>query len=215
MRRASSGGVRSAPPADTAPEVPSAFAPPDFAELHFRSANVDGAAAISGRSLRSVQDIDDDIDELDTIDVDLFPIFAEEALELLPKLGSALRQWVARPDNSSARAEVLRNLHTLKGSARLAGALRLGEMAHRMETDAERLDLDVASKQPVEPLLTAFDAIVARFELLRGMDPESHGVVQVAPEHAAPSEAAETASCRGGWKRRWMARSRSAGGGHP
>ena len=82
-----------------------------------------------------MQDIDDDIDALDTIDVDLFPIFAEEAQELLPQLGGALRQWVARPDNTSARAEVLRNLHTLKGSARLAGALRLGEMAHRMETD--------------------------------------------------------------------------------
>ena len=33
------------------------------------------------------------------LDVDLFPIFADEAQELLPQLGGALRQWVARPDN--------------------------------------------------------------------------------------------------------------------
>ena len=33
----------------------------------------------------------------------------------------------------------MRTLHTLKGGARLAGAMRLGEMAHRLETRIERL----------------------------------------------------------------------------
>ena len=130
----------------------------------------------------AVQDIDDDIDALDTIDIDLFPIFAEEAQELLPQLEGALRQWVARPDNGSARSEVLRNLHTLKGSARLAGALRLGEMVHRMETTAERLGSDVQRGSDLEPLQVAFDAISARFDVLRSQDPESADVVQTAPE---------------------------------
>jgi len=134
-----------------------------------------------------VQDIDDDIDALDTIDVDLFPIFAEEAMELLPQLAGALRQWVSRPDNGSARAEVLRNLHTLKGSARLAGALRLGEMAHRMETTAERLGSDVQRSADLEPLQTAFDAISSRFDLLRNTDPQTEDVVQTAPEQVVSS----------------------------
>jgi chemosensory pili system protein ChpA (sensor histidine kinase/response regulator) len=180
-----------APTEDTAPESPSAFAPPDFVDSAFVEAPTLMAPlppVVEPQS--AVQDIDDDIDALDTIDVDLFPIFADEAAELLPKLGSALRQWSARPDNTSARGEVLRNLHTLKGSARLAGALRLGEMAHRLETDVERLDLEEASQQSVAPLLSACDAIVSRFDLLRDMDPESHAVVQVAPEqYATPSEA--------------------------
>ncbi|MBT9466957.1 Hpt domain-containing protein [Hydrogenophaga sp.] len=137
-----------------------------------------------------VQDIDDDIDVLDTIDIDLFPIFAEEAQELLPQLEGALRQWVARPDNGSARSEVLRNLHTLKGSARLAGALRLGEMVHRMETTAERLGSDVQRGADLEPLQSAFDAISARFEVLRRQDPESVDVVQTAPEHIVSETAA-------------------------
>ncbi len=145
------------------------------------------------------QDIDDDIDAVDTIDVDLFPIFAEEAQELLPQLGAALRQWVQRPDNTSARAEVLRNLHTLKGSARLAGALRLGEMAHRMETAAERLGSDVQRSSDVQVLQEAFDAIAARFEQLRHPDAETGGVVQSQPEALvadnAPTPAAgETAA---------------------
>lgn len=131
------------------------------------------------------QDIDDDIDAVDTIDVDLFPIFAEEAQELLPQLGSALRQWVQRPDNTSARGEVLRNLHTLKGSARLAGALRLGEMAHRMETAAERLGSDVQRGSDVQVLQEAFDAIAARFEQLRHPDADTGGVVQSLPEAIA------------------------------
>jgi len=130
-----------------------------------------------------VQDIDDDIDVFDTIDADLFPIFADEAAELLPQLGGALRQWVARPDNNSARAEVLRNLHTLKGSARLAGALRLGEMVHRMETQAERLGSEVRRSVDVEPLQQAFDAINNRFDLLRHTDVQSsQDVVRTAAE---------------------------------
>jgi chemosensory pili system protein ChpA (sensor histidine kinase/response regulator) len=140
------------------------------------------------------QDIDDDIDAVDMIDVDLFPIFAEEAQELLPRLGGALRQWVARPDNASARAEVLRNLHTIKGSARLAGAMRLGEMAHRMETTVERLGSEPPRDVDLEPVQIAFDAIEARFETLRNTSPEAEelaqNVVQTAPETGAPTEEA-------------------------
>ncbi len=174
-------------PAFTPPEAPaSSFAPlttfdlPSLAEpsIDFVAPHADTHRVGHGH----VQDIDDDIDVLDTIDVDLFPIFAEEAQELLPQLEGALRQWVARPDNGSARSEVLRNLHTLKGSARLAGALRLGEMVHRMETTAERLGSDVQRGADLEPLQSAFDDISARFEVLRNSDPESSDVVQTAPE---------------------------------
>ncbi len=164
-------------------EVPSAFAPPDFEASTFGADSTEFAPLPVARK-GPVQDIDDDIDALDTIDVDLFPIFADEAQELLPQLAGALRQWAARPDNTSARAEVLRNLHTLKGSARLAGALRLGEMAHRMETDAERLGSDNLVSADIEPLTASFDAIAARFDLLRNTDPASHGVLQTAPELA-------------------------------
>ena len=110
---------------------------------------------------------DDDIDAVDALDPDLFPIFEEEAAELLPQLGGAVRQWTARPGNTSARAESLRALHTLKGSARLAGALRLGEMAHRMESEIEQLGHDDLQSVQIEPLLTRFDALQANFDGLR------------------------------------------------
>ena len=113
------------------------------------------------------EDEDDDIDAVDAIDFELFPIFEEEAEELLPQLGGAMRQWSARPENMSARMEVLRALHTLKGSARLAGAMRLGEMAHRVESHIEYLGSEVSNARELDPLLGRFDAMQATFEALR------------------------------------------------
>ena len=112
-------------------------------------------------------DVDDDIDAVDVIDPDLFPIFEEEAAELLPQLGGALRQWASRPDNLGARSEVLRALHTLKGSSRLAGAMRLGEMSHRMESAIEQLDMEIVTADQIEPLLASFDGLQANFQFLR------------------------------------------------
>ncbi len=122
------------------------------------------AGALSEAALPLVEE---DIEAVDALDVDLFPIFEEEALELLPQLSGALRQWSARPDNLSARQEALRVLHTLKGSARLTGAMRLGEMSHRMESAVEQIDAETAQASQVEPLLTRLDAITACFEHLR------------------------------------------------
>ena len=112
-------------------------------------------------------DLDDDIDALDEVDPDLFPIFEEEAIELLPRLGAALRRWHGRPSLDEARHETLRALHTLKGSARLAGAMRLGEMAHRLESAVERVDGESPTAEQIEPLLGSFDALQAGFDVLR------------------------------------------------
>ncbi|MEC5213491.1 chemosensory pili system protein ChpA (sensor histidine kinase/response regulator) [Polaromonas sp. CG_9.5] len=113
---------------------------------------------------------DDDIDAVDTIDLDLFPIFEEECAELMPRLGAALRQWSDSPDDQSARQEVLRVLHTLKGSARLAGAMRLGEMAHHIESEISYVGSDAAASQEFEPLLNRFDRMQSTFEVLRQAD---------------------------------------------
>ncbi|HYW56723.1 MAG TPA: Hpt domain-containing protein [Polaromonas sp.] len=134
-------------------------------------------AAVSAQSASAAfsEDMDDEFDAVDAIDPDLFPIFEEEGAELMPQLGGGLRQWAARPDNQGARNEVLRALHTLKGSARLAGAMRLGEMAHRIESDIERLGSDAAASQDFDSLLVTFDAMQANFEALRhpGVVPET------------------------------------------
>jgi len=119
----------------------------------------------------ALDDSEDAIDMADAVDVDLFPIFEEEAQELLPQLGQALRQWAHHPDDNAPRASVLRTLHTLKGSARLAGAMRLGERAHRMESEIEALGTQGgADRVEIEKLLTRLDALQATFDALRAAD---------------------------------------------
>ena len=139
---------------------------------------VDDAIA---HAVAHASDVDDDIDAIDVIDPDLFPIFEEEAAELLPQLGGALRQWAARPDNLGARSEVLRALHTLKGSSRLAGAMRLGEMAHRLESAIEQLDAETVTADLIEPLQASFDGLQANFDALRAIGQEPTDTVVAMP----------------------------------
>lgn len=91
-----------------------------------------------------------------------FSVFEEEMLATWPKLQSALKQWIAAPQDGSARQTVLRCLHTLKGSARLAGVMAWASQVHALES----LALDVQSNdgprgpaslpQPLEALRLAF-----------------------------------------------------------
>lgn len=133
----------------------------------------------------------DDIDVVDAMDVDLFPIFEDEAQALMPSLSAALRQWAGRPDNSGARTEVLRSLHTLKGSARLAGAMRLGEMAHRFESAVESLGSEGLQVGQIEPLLHRFDRLQDVFAALCRADADAMAVPAAAQDMAA-SVAAKT-----------------------
>ncbi len=156
--------------------------------VHQQAATIEPVSQASA----AVADIDDDIDAIDVIDPDLFPIFEEEAAELLPVLGGALRQWAARPDNLAARTEVLRALHTLKGSARLAGAMRLGELSHRLESAIEQLDVESVQTQDIEPLQGSFDGLQATFAALRAVSAQAPtepvAVAPVKAEVAAPAD---------------------------
>jgi chemotaxis protein histidine kinase CheA len=69
----------------------------------------------------------------DEVDHELLPIFLEEAGELYPQIAGALLAWHQQPDNAQVERKLIHNLHTLKGSARMTGAMRLGELVHRME----------------------------------------------------------------------------------
>src|SRR5581483_3103205 len=73
----------------------------------------------------------------DDLDGALLPVFLEEAHELVPQVVGDLRAWRANPEDRTAADAVRRALHTLKGSARMAGAIRLGELTHLMESRIE------------------------------------------------------------------------------
>lgn len=70
----------------------------------------------------------------DDMDEQLLPIFLEEAADLMPAIEKSIRNWQQAPEGD-AQANLQRLLHTLKGSARMAGAMRLGELTHMLESD--------------------------------------------------------------------------------
>ena len=69
----------------------------------------------------------------DDVDAQLLPVFLEEADELCPSIGAGLRTMRANPEDDNELHLLYRLLHTLKGSARMTGAMRMGEIAHEME----------------------------------------------------------------------------------
>ena len=67
------------------------------------------------------------------IDLELLPLFMEEADELCPQIRDTLQAWHKTPADALLARKLQRKLHTLKGSARMAGAMQAGESVHRME----------------------------------------------------------------------------------
>ncbi|MFM8899437.1 MAG: Hpt domain-containing protein [Burkholderiales bacterium] len=131
---------------------------------------------------------EEDIDAVDAVDMDLFPIFEEEAQELLPRLSAEMRAWVAAPGEKSKGSACMRTLHTLKGGARLAGAMRLGELAHRLETRVEQvMAMDEPLAADVRALESSADALTHTFDILRARDAASYEQALAQAEDAAKS----------------------------
>ncbi|MCX7900863.1 MAG: Hpt domain-containing protein, partial [Burkholderiaceae bacterium] len=119
----------------------------------------------------------------DDIDPDLLPVFIAEANDLLPAIAAGLRALAANPNDRAVARELMRQLHTAKGSARMAGAMRIGELVHDMETRIEAA-MSLASVPPVviEDLLSQYDQVHALFDRLQH------------PHSASPAPAAEAAA---------------------
>jgi len=141
----------------------------------------------------------------DDLDEQLLPIFLEEAVDLIREIGGELRNWHADPAGADTAAALLRLLHTLKGSARMAGAMGMGELVHSMET---RVEETLASGGITPPFLdemdTSYDRANFLLERLRrraaGLDEEevpaeaaAEGAHRVTAEEV---EAAELAAAR-------------------
>ncbi len=132
----------------TTPTVTAAATP-----LGMAAATLAGAATLAPTVLtRPEADSADPLaDVRDEVDEQVMPLFLEEAQELFPAATEQARMMRAAPADASARAAIKRTLHTLKGSARMAGAMRLGEITHLLETRI--------IEAPTVPAPAFFDAV--------------------------------------------------------
>ena len=81
----------------------------------------------------AVTDPDEALDMRD-LDEDLMDIFVEEGRDLLDHSDQLLVGLRGSPEDREIIAGLQRDLHTLKGGARMAGVMPIGELGHAMES---------------------------------------------------------------------------------
>jgi chemosensory pili system protein ChpA (sensor histidine kinase/response regulator) len=130
----------------------------------------------------------------DDVDEQLLPLFLEETHDLCPKIGSGLRALRGQPHDEAQLQLLKRLLHTLKGSARMAGAMRIGEIAHEMEGR-------VLAGAQMRDRPGYWDDLESDFDRITGLLEELHGGALKGGEtkatkagEAGKAEAGETAA---------------------
>jgi chemosensory pili system protein ChpA (sensor histidine kinase/response regulator) len=120
----------------------------------------------------------------DEIDAELLPIFLEEAVELTQAIAGQLRAWRAAPGDGGPGRVLARQLHTLKGSARMAGAMTLGEITHALEARVDEASrAGIASAGAIDEIESAFESIrqiierLQRGETMEPADPEPRAAI--------------------------------------
>ncbi|WP_460732457.1 response regulator [Lysobacter tyrosinilyticus] len=90
-------------------------------------------AAILAHAKAGTEDPDEALD-LTGLDPELVDIFVEEGADLLDHSDGLLAELRATPDSREPLIGLQRDLHTLKGGARMAGIMAVGELGHTMES---------------------------------------------------------------------------------
>ncbi|MGE4366818.1 Hpt domain-containing protein [Thermomonas sp.] len=143
----------------------------------------EAAAAAKARELAALAALQstaaaaEDPDEaLDTreLDLELVDIFVEEAGDLLDHSDGLLAQLRETPDDNELIVGLQRDLHTLKGGARMAGVMAAGELGHAMETlleavAAQRVELGDAGVALLERGFDRLHTMITRIAARRAI----------------------------------------------
>jgi len=73
-------------------------------------------------------------------DHEIANVYSEEATELLESAHASLSVWNKDRQDKQPVAELQRQLHTLKGGARMAGITAMGDLSHELETLVLQID---------------------------------------------------------------------------
>ena len=129
------------------------------------------------------------------VDHGLLPLFLEECQELVPGIAAGFKRWresgIGPGSGSGSGADrrssnpLLRQLHTLKGSARMAGVMDVGEAVHAVETHVTEALAKAGASSVVpaliEPLEMEFDKVVGLIDALQAIPAaETAGTQEIA-----------------------------------
>ncbi|WP_030137896.1 Hpt domain-containing protein [Pseudomonas fluorescens] len=100
----------------------------------------DGSRTLSIRELgQATAEMEQGASTHATVDDDIASIFLEEAQDILESAAHALQRWLADPDNGAPLSSLQRDLHTLKGGARMADIRPVSDLAQELENLYEGL----------------------------------------------------------------------------
>jgi len=124
------------------------------------SAAAEDAVQASAEAAAMEEQPEDALD-LTGLDLDLVEIFVEEGNDLLDHSDDLLARLRETPEDRSLVTGLQRDLHTLKGGARMAGIHAVGDLGHAIESMlesivAQRTELD---RRGVQLLERGFDAL--------------------------------------------------------
>ena len=98
--------------------------------------------------IEQIAEVAEEPEEAADYDAEIAAIFSEEAAELLESADQALSRW-AKERGSRDHIEALkRHLHTLKGGARMAGIVAMGDLSHELEALLINIDDGGISPSP-------------------------------------------------------------------
>ncbi|MDR3389170.1 MAG: Hpt domain-containing protein [Rudaea sp.] len=175
--------IETPPPAEIPEQVRDEEIKPVSTAVHEAARQAPRAAvAPSAAELPPLQDDAQPEGKLDLpdIDEDLLEIFVQEAADILDHSDSMMARLRESPQDRDLVTGLQRDLHTLKGGARMAGLAPIGDLSHSMESLLEVISENrrLMDRVTVESLERGFDRL--------------HGLVQrvakrqaiAMPEHA-------------------------------
>jgi chemosensory pili system protein ChpA (sensor histidine kinase/response regulator) len=119
--------------------APAVAAPP----APFQSGDSPAKVTSAPAAVAAPADVAEDV--LTDFDQDIASIFTDEAVELLDASQSALAQWNENRSSVDGLTALKRPLHTLKGGARMAGLMPMGDLSHELETLFMQIDSGVVA----------------------------------------------------------------------
>ncbi|WP_060509715.1 Hpt domain-containing protein [Pseudomonas sp. NBRC 111124] len=94
----------------------------------------DATGLVSRDAVTPLTDLPELVDEAESPgDKELLEVFLEESSDIVESAAAALARWQADPRNSVEVENLLRDLHTLKGGARMVEITAIGDLAHELE----------------------------------------------------------------------------------
>ena len=87
----------------------------------------------------AVETVSEASDPFSGMDQELYEIFVEEASEIIDSSEAVLRAWSGQPENIEYMTEFQRQLHTIKGGARMVDIQAIGDLSHVLESLMARI----------------------------------------------------------------------------